>query len=404
MRGRTGAGMGILAALFIVLSIPCTARSEPFMAVREGFKCSQCHANITGGGKRNDFGNIYAQTRLPLWFLRASEIMKEDEGIKKYLEELKDLVPGAPSLGAGKRETGDFFTTRVSDYLAFGGNLRARNRTTLVPGESEGVKDENALEVSEGVLFAEVDLIPSRLMLYLDESVAPGTAQAREAFGLVYGLPFSSYVKAGKFFLPYGLRLQDDTAFVRQFTGYSYSTPDIGVEIGLEPGPLSLALAFSNGTQGASEDNLDKQITASAALIFSIWRAGVSGSYNIGPGGAKRSAAGLHAGVHVGRFTLLGEVDLVHDKGPESGSRDSMPSLVEADVLLLKGLNLKFAYEFYNPNLDVREDERERWTLGLEPFITQFLQTRLLLRINEGIPQNLRQNSREVLLEVHAFF
>ena len=66
-------------------------------------------------------------------------------------------------------------------------------------------------------------------------------ASARELFAL-FGFAGTSraYVKAGKFLPPFGWRLPDDDAFIRQSSGFTYSAPDTGVEIGAEPGRWSL--------------------------------------------------------------------------------------------------------------------------------------------------------------------
>ena len=49
----------------------------------------------------------------------------------------------------------------------------------------------------------------------------------------------NTYIKAGKFFLPYGWRLQDDEAFIRETTGFNFNNSDIGVEVGFEPDSFS---------------------------------------------------------------------------------------------------------------------------------------------------------------------
>jgi hypothetical protein len=47
-------------------------------------------------------------------------------------------------------------------------------------------------------------------------------------------------------YLPFGLRLQDQSAFVLAATGINMTTPDEGVEFGWEHGPWDAQLAVSN--------------------------------------------------------------------------------------------------------------------------------------------------------------
>src|SRR5690606_21165262 len=95
--------------------------------------------------------------------------------------------------------------------------------------------DEDAeFGISRANLYLAMRAIPDLLTLYVDEQVAPGGATAREAYALLTPQNGRFTVKAGRFFLPYGLRLEDDSAFVRQVTGINMNTADDGVELGLE--------------------------------------------------------------------------------------------------------------------------------------------------------------------------
>ena len=334
--------------------------SEPYLAIRTGLRCAQCHVNRTGGGARNDFGSIYAQTRLPAW------------------------------------ET-SYVSRRLNQYLSVGANFRV-----LASGTVSNTTPRTSLQVTEQNVQVEARVVPDILALYLDQTLGPGTAHTREAFVLVEKLPLDGFVKVGKFFLPYGTRLVDDSEFIREGTGFSYQTPDQGLELGIEPGPLSLFVALTNGTQGASENNSDKQVTASAALIFPAFRVGASAAHNDAPNGS-RDVVGAFAGFRLGRFSFLGEADRIFDSFATGPDLDQTVVYVEGNFLATRGLNFKATYGFLDPDRSVAENARIRLRFGVEAFPIAFLQLSAFYTLLDDIPQATTDRDR-IGVEVHAFF
>jgi len=318
--------------------------AEPYLALRTGRKCSSCHTNITGGGNRNAFGGIYAQTQLPM-------------------------------------RPGTVVSKNLTDFLQIGWDLRVEGSGTF---KTSNPQTTMGLDVAQ--LYVAAELLENRLVFYIDQTVGPDRTIAREAFGMVKRLPGESYIKAGKFLLPYGLRLQDDAEYVRERTGFSYYTPDQGVEVGVEPGPLALAVALTNGTAGTVENDNGKQLTSSAAFVFRQFRIGASGSINDAADNT-REAVGGFGGVGVGPVVLLGEVDYVRDKPAQGDTVRQLIAYGEADWLLIRGLNAKVTYGWLDPNMDVDENERIRARFGLEFFPTPFLRFAGFYTLLEDIPQ-----------------
>jgi hypothetical protein len=381
-------GFRVTACIWSVLVIwVCSAHAEPYFAVREGYKCSQCHTNITGGGKRNRFGSIYTQTALPHTVVSASDL---------------EAMMGHINAGAAEPDYGTFIPNTLAGFLSVGGDLRLENRTVFAEGPQEA---QNEFSVTEANVYLEAKLLGEFLSFYVDERLGPGAASSREVFGLLRVPRWGNfYVKGGKLLLPYGWRLQDDSAFIRDRTGINYANPDTGIEVGVEPGPLTASLALTNGTAGGSEDNVLKQLTLRTEAVFRHWRAGWSFSYNDADA-ARRIMYGPFIGVAFGRFALLGEADWIEDREAESGATTTQLAVYSAlNVLLIRGVNFKLSYEFLDPDRDVDNDARTRLAIGLEPFLTQFLQIRLFYRRNDGIPQRPADRADELRLEFHLFF
>ncbi|HKY91501.1 MAG TPA: hypothetical protein VJM11_10700, partial [Nevskiaceae bacterium] len=221
-------GRWALVLLACALAVAWTpARAEPYLAVREGQACATCHVNPGGGGMRTVFGNAYAQNQFAQW----------------------PIDPGSrgPWLG------------NVNEFLRVGGNFRYDARYVGIPHQ----EDTDEFATDDLRVYGAAELIPNRVTLYLDQRLAPGQSQTREVYGLLYSASRRYYLKAGKMYLPFGLRLQDDASYVRAASGYNFTTPDEGVEVGIDRAPWFGQLAVSNGSGGGAEEDKGKQATAS---------------------------------------------------------------------------------------------------------------------------------------------
>jgi hypothetical protein len=65
---------------------------------------------------------------------------------------------------------------------------------------------------------------------------------------------------------------------------------------------------------------------------------------------------------------------------------------------------LKSTFEWFDPDVDVSEDEQNRFSIVWEYTPIQFLQARIGYRDSNGIPQNTAQNRDLLFAELHLFF
>jgi hypothetical protein len=352
------------AALVAVCAlVPSVGSAEPYLAIESGLKCSNCHVNPSGGGKRTAFGTLYARNQLSAHAL--------------------DLVEGRAPW------TGDV----ASRWFAVGGNFRGGYSSVDVPGFDE-ITDT---DVTRATVYAEVRLVPNLVSLYADQKIAPDDSENREAYLLLTPKQGKFTVKAGQMFVPFGLRLQDDNAFVRQATGVNFLTPDDGVEVGLELARWSAQLAVIDGPSGA-----DDQVSATAVYVQPTWRVGASINTSEDAFG-DREMQSVFAGLKTGPFSWLAEVSLVSDQSPFR-ERDFYATLLEGNWRVRKGHNLKGTYEFLEPDRDRDEDQQERYSLVWEYSPVQFVQSRIGVRRYNGIPNIAVSNRDELFAELHVYF
>lgn len=346
----------------------CAAvHAEPYIAVESGLKCNNCHTNPSGGGKRTAFGAAYAYTQI-----------------------------AARQVAFGEHE--GLWNGEVNRWLALGANLRTGFDYADIPG-SDSASDSG---VSRGTAYLELRAVPGLLSFYVDQQFAPDGSTNREAYALLTPAAGKYTFKVGQIFLPYGLRLQDDTSFVRQVSGINFNTPDDGIEAGLELEKWSVQLAVSEGSAGGPDTDSGEQTSLSAAYARPTWRIGASYNQNNSDLGDRRMQS-VFAGLKTGPIAWLAELDFITDESP-GGDRDLYASLLEGNWRFRKGHNFKLSYEFFDPDDASGEDELERYSIVWEFSPMQFLQSRIGVRAYNGVPANPASNRDEVFAELHAYF
>jgi hypothetical protein len=317
---------------------------------------------------RTAFGSLYTQTILPARHL-------------PWLEG-KNLIPANPDA-----------------RLAIGGDARM----AYLGVSSKDYDDTSSFEIPAANVYGQLRIVPERLVLYLDQGVGAGASSSRELFGLLSFRPGNGYLKVGKFIPPFGWALPDDDAFIRETLGFAFSAPDLGIEAGFEPGKWSVHLAVINGNAATRDDDRTKKFTLLTVRRFNRSKIGLSAANDLS-GGTRTTWAGLLGGLHFGRFSLLAEGDWRRARPDDVAPTEKLVGLFEANLLLKRGMNFKYAHDWIDPNRDVNGDARQRDSLGFEYVPYPFVQLRAFVRLRDG--PRLVQGSRDgqVDLEVHIFF
>ena len=346
--------------LILLSGLAASVWAEPYLAVQSGLSCGNCHTNPSGGGQRTAFGNAYLQN----------------------------------TLSARPMDDAEPWSGRVLERFSVGANLRSSARQF----EFDDRDDNLDFGVDRVSLYLGANLNDA-VSFYIDQQVAPGRSLNREAWAKVAG--DSWYVKAGRMFLPLGWRLEDDSAFIREVTGINMTQGDDGLEIGYESSALTFQLAATNGNGGGSENDDGKLFTTRVETIQPRWRAGLSGAHNSTDLG-ERLIFGAFAGLKTGPVSWLLEYDVIDDKGFGTSDVEQGVALLEANVRLRKGHNLKISAEAQR--FDDDTENRYRGSLVYEYFPWAFAQVRLGVRARDSDARDTALNSEEAFVQLHVLF
>ena len=365
---------GLLASMLAMCTTPSSGL--PRFSARTGAKCQSCHVNPSGGGMRQAFGVQYGREVLPVpaWSEEAE------------LADFTNLITNVLGVGADFRTL--FFYQQVPD-------------TGASPPDAP---DKNAFWQMQGDLYINLRLT-KKVNIYLDKGLYSGF----EVFGMLGILPARGFIKVGKFVPAFGTKLDDHTAYIRTYTGFSpeRGRPELtGLEVGVSPGAYSVVGGFYNGSDGFGTGvGNEKSFLLRAD---GIWGLGEEAAIGLGfnafrrhetSGGITTLYGGLGS-LSYGPLVLFGEADLVRSDGSGSGS-DGLVLYAEANYLLLEGVDLKVAYDFYDPTIDEKDGAQSRYSFGLEFFPFPGVELRPMYRLVKEEPTEIRNNEFHVLIHFY---
>ena len=370
--------------ILLFLSFSISAFCLPRFSSRTNAPCSSCHINPTGGGMRNSAGLTYGREQLPI------RSWQGNFGL-------------------------DDFSTQLTSFISYGLDFRFlyfyqrkdnpdTTRTSFFPMQADVYLNLN---------------ISKKVSVFVNPAFGP--FQRYEVFGIAKILPADGYLKLGRFSVPYGLRLDDHTSYVRDATPFrNNSGQQTGVETGISPGPFSLLAAVTNGTAVAAERAIN---VAKAFILRADWRESV-GPVNFFVGGSSYSQVTGTENLHLlsgfgsvswdGDLTIIGDVERISGNSTlmnTSGERgvlyaggDEMKQLavmLEADLQVVQGFDLKFLYDFFDPNTELKTGIAKRYSVGFEFFPISGVEVRpLIRRTNDTV---VDRNTTDLHVLVHFY-
>jgi hypothetical protein len=345
-----------LAALLAASSI-APASALPLYASREGATCQTCHVDPNGGGIRNEFGFSYERNRHATEPEQRWSSLTVNPKLNDWITlgmDLRVLYYASHANGGSTLTSSTFFPMQGQVNLA----VMPHEHLTLV--------------ASEG--------------LVVDEPGFPTGYVARELYGMVEGLPADLYARVGRFRLPFGLRQDDHTSFVRSllFLPYDSQKPDAGIELGNVGSQFFEQISFTNGDTPFAERA--QTIAAKVGRAARRYQVGISGFHRYADGTFLRSRYdrwALYASGTRGRATLLAEgaagTDVIVTLTRNLGS-----VFAELDYRVSRGVNVRGKFDYVDQNRNAAGFWYRRWTGEMDWNPVPFAQTRLSYRYNDG--------------------
>lgn len=346
---------------FLAYSVLNELQAYPRFAAYSGDKCMDCHVNPTGGIMRNFAGNKYAEKNLAMDLFRKV---------------------------AGKTK----FDPRLTKAVSIGGDVRVAQVDNEIPNNS----NFNSFLAMQGDAYLNVEL-NDIVNVFATSGISIPEIEARyEVYGMLSNLPANGFFKVGMFKPNYGLRIVEHRAYQRKaLLGAPYDATT-GFEVGVSPEWFTLTAGIYNRPDADFlEQDPHKMFVASTDFSFgfndNLFNVSVGGSFLNNPYNTQDSifsntitglqqayGANMKLGI-MNRVAILGEVDF-EERKTDLPMRRSLYWFGELNVIVIKGLELRGQYEYYDRNRDAEEDHRSRISAGFAAFPFYGFETEAMVR------------------------
>jgi hypothetical protein len=390
----------VLATLSLALLVtPRSGQTVPLYAARTGLMCETCHFDPNGGGPRNEFGFAFARNR--------------------HLLTPEDSTSHWAGLSVGNR-------VGESTPLYFGVNQRFMLLTNQNTGEDRPERlgffnMESALHIA----FQPHDRLT---LVYTLDGFADGpvnSVSSKEAFGMLTALPGNGYLKAGRFRVPFGLRMDDHTVATRDgfgefgvgsnFLPYDPRLPDMGIEYGASRGHVFGRASFTNGSSSVLSGGHAEAKAVKVGLNSAWYQGGVSlydDFVKLGTTPHVRYTFWSYYGMgHRGPFALLGEIAFGTDAvqpsviPPNGAKSTSLAGFTEVDWAPARQYNFRVRYDHLEHGREQAPPARDmstfnRYSLEGEWVPVPFAELRWALRyIDTKFPASV--DDQQAYLQFH---
>lgn len=276
----------------------------------------------------------------------------------------------------------------IGEHIQFGFD----GRTSFFAAEEPR---RNTFIQMQGDLYVTTELSPEFRVHF-----SKGLYEDFELMTIAHVLPAHGFVKVGRFTPPYGLRLADHTAFVRDRQGFDVRWRETGIEIGFHPERWSAAIALTNGNREVVDNDERKAATGRADVRLRVGDLrtllGGTGRWRGSETGDDEWTGGGYAGLALGPVSVLSEVGL------RSRGVGALTSFVEFAVLVTRGVTLRVAHDYQDPDVDLQTGHDERFVGGVEWVPVGALQILANARVDRerrGLPEGV-----EADLQLHVFY